>query len=144
MTQGKSHLLKHIVLLLFTFICFVAIEAIWFKVFGRQFFRDQLGALLISHQGEMGVRIEFGALAYFAMSVGLLHFVVLPAHNYRDLLGKSSLFGFVLFGTYEFTNHAVLKDWPLTVVLVDLAWGICFCSGVAVLLYVASRKIFKV
>jgi len=35
------------------------------------------------------------------------------------------------YATYELTNLATLKDWPLKLVLVDTAWGVALCTAVA-------------
>lgn len=33
------------------------------------------------------------------------------------------IFGLVTYGTYDLTNQATIKDWPIIITIVDLAWG---------------------
>jgi uncharacterized membrane protein len=37
-----------------------------------------------------------------------------------------ALFGFFAYATYDLTNLKTLKDWPLIISLVDIAWGISY------------------
>ncbi len=58
--------------------------------------------------------------------MGLLFFAVRPALE-TGSLGKAvllgALFGFFTYATYDLTNLATLRDWPVLVTEVDLAWG---------------------
>jgi uncharacterized membrane protein len=71
---------------------------------------------------------------YLLYVVGILIFAVLPglaADSLAVAAGWGALFGFFTYATYELTNLATLKDWPLKVVLVDTAWGVALCTVVA-------------
>jgi uncharacterized membrane protein len=52
-----------------------------------------------------------------------------------------ALFGFVCYATYDLTNLAVAKDWPLLVTIVDLAWGAVLASSVSIVTYFIANKI---
>jgi uncharacterized membrane protein len=41
------------------------------------------------------------------------------------------LFGFFTYSTYDLTNLATLKDWPLSITIVDIAWGVVLTSVVS-------------
>jgi uncharacterized membrane protein len=41
--------------------------------------------------------------------------------------------------TYELTNLALLKDWPLNIVVVDIIWGVVLCTAVASIGYFIGR-----
>jgi uncharacterized membrane protein len=43
----------------------------------------------------------------------------------------SALFGFFTYAAYDLTNLALLKDWPLIVVIIDILWGVILCPNVA-------------
>ena len=45
-------------------------------------------------------------------------------------LGVGAFFGLVAYGTYDLTNLATLRNWPLPMVIVDLVWG-AVLSGVS-------------
>jgi uncharacterized membrane protein len=42
-----------------------------------------------------------------------------------------AFFGLVTYATYDLTNHATIKDWPLAVTVVDMLWGAFLGSVVA-------------
>lgn len=63
---------------------------------------------------------------YLLYAVGLTVFVVIPGTDAGaplEALWRGALFGLVGYATYDLTNHATVRDWPLTVTLVDMAWG---------------------
>ena len=63
---------------------------------------------------------------YVVFNIGLLVFVVLPSiekNSYTTLVIYSLLYGLVTFATYDLTNLATIKDWPLIVSIVDMFYG---------------------
>jgi uncharacterized membrane protein len=71
------------------------------------------------------------ALFYLLFPLFLAWFAFVEAPD-RDsawsVAGRGALFGLVTYGTYELTNWATLRDWPGTIVLVDLGWGTALCA----------------
>jgi uncharacterized membrane protein len=57
--------------------------------------------------------------------VGLVYFVVAPgmSMSMREVILRGALFGLVAYATYDLTNLATLRDWPVFVTVVDLVWG---------------------
>ena len=77
----------------------------------------------------MAARPNFIAAVFFyaVFAVGLMAFAVLPggtATGWGRTLAYAALFGFVAYATYDLTNLATLKNWPLGLSLLDMAWGI--------------------
>jgi uncharacterized membrane protein len=83
-------------------------------------------------------------LFYLLFIAGLVVFVVTPALDkgswVRALL-FGALFGLITYATYDLTNLATLKDWPLVVTVVDLIWGTVLAASVSVGTYVIAAKI---
>ena len=52
-----------------------------------------------------------------------------------------ALFGLVTYATYDLTNLATVKDWPLLVTLVDLVWGSVLAASVSVITYLIANRI---
>lgn len=109
------------------------LDFIWLSTMTKQFYRPRLGGLLADQL------VWAPALLFYVLyGIGLLAFVLRPALNpaLNDGSGLPSvffwgcLFGLVAYGTYDLTNHATLRDWPLAVTVVDMAWG-ALISGVA-------------
>jgi uncharacterized membrane protein len=53
------------------------------------------------------------------------------------LLG--AFLGLVADAAYDLTNWATVRDWPLPVILVDLAWGTVLTAGVSSIGYLAAN-----
>ena len=104
-----------------TALSFFALDFIWLTTATGLLYRPLLGTLLAPEPN-----LPVAALFYVFYVVGLVVFAVLPAANagsWLMALGLGALLGLVAYGTYDITNLATLRDWPLMVTLVDLAWG---------------------
>jgi len=56
----------------------------------------------------------------------LIVFVITPALDkkmWTQALLAGAFFGLVSYATYDLTNLATVKDWPLIITIVDLIWG---------------------
>ena len=106
---------------LLTLIPFVALDALWLGLIAPQFYRAQIGHLMAEQ-----VNWPAAALFYALYIVGMVIFVTGPAIQRGDLrqaLLRGALFGFITYATYDLTNHATLRDWPILMTVVDMAWG---------------------
>jgi len=116
---------------------FFAIDMVWLAYAARGFYRDNLGHLL-SPQVNWPAAIVF----YLVFIAGILTFAVAPALRHGSL-GKAALwgalFGFFTYATYDLTNMATLRGWPLKVAAADILWGIILCSSVAILSTLIGR-----
>lgn len=114
------------------------IDAIWLSVVANKFYKSQLGPLLLE-KPNMVAAIAF----YIIFVVGIVVFAVLPAvqaGDWKVAMGLGALLGLVTYATYDLTNHATLKGFPLTVVIVDLIWGVLLTATVATLTYLVVTK----
>ncbi|MEO1200448.1 MAG: DUF2177 family protein [Pseudomonadota bacterium] len=127
----------YLVAYLATAITFLAIDAIWLGLIARDFYARQLGDLMLARP-KLGIAAGF----YTLYILGVVVFAVMPgirADSWLTALGLGLLLGLVAYGTYNITNMATLKDWPVTMSALDLAWG-SLLTGVAALSgYVAVR-----
>lgn len=133
--------LQPIALYIIATITFFAIDLVWLGFVARKFYFDQLGGLA-RNPNDIN---WFAAIAFYLIFiVGILVFAVYPAINSESiqkaiLLG--AFFGFVAYATYDLTNLATLKDWPVKLVAVDLVWGTVLSASVATITYYLSRYI---
>lgn len=107
---------------------FFIIDMIWLGVVAKSFYQTQLGHLLGDVQWPAAI------IFYLIFLVGLIIFAVYPAVDageWRYALLYGALFGFFTYATYDLTNLATLKDWPLSVVIVDILWGTVLGAVVA-------------
>jgi uncharacterized membrane protein len=66
--------------------------------------------------------------------VGLIIFAVYPGvleGSWKTACIYGALFGFFTYATYDMTNLATLKDWPLNVAIYDIMWGTFLGASVA-------------
>jgi len=118
---------------------FLVIDLTWLGVVARGFYRDRLGYLL-SPNPNWTAAIIF----YLLFVAGLLYFAVLPAvaaGSLRQVLISGALFGLITYATYDLTNHATVKDWPLAITLVDMAWGTVLATAVSFVGFLAGRAL---
>ena len=107
-------------------IVFLAADAIWLGVIMKDAFQNGLGHLL-ADKPNLGVAAGF----YIMYVVGIVFFATMPAVKQNDWMMAAlygALFGFFCYATYEMTNLATLKDWPVKTAIADMAWG-AFLSG---------------
>jgi uncharacterized membrane protein len=118
---------------------FFAIDLLWLGIVAKNIYRDNLGELL-SPAVNWTAAITF----YLIFIAGILIFAVVPALRRESLTWAviyGGLFGFFTYATYDLTNLATLRGWPLKVVFIDIAWGIVLCSAVASVSFWAGRKL---
>jgi uncharacterized membrane protein len=100
---------------------FLALDAFWLGVVGSSFYASVLGGLMLD-----GFRIIPAALFYPLQITGIVVFV-LPLVRRNPALWSAAaygaLFGLCTYGTYDLTNHAVLKVWTTQLTVIDMAWG---------------------
>lgn len=80
---------------------------------------------MIGHlMGE--VKMMPAVIFYFLYVAGVVFFVLMPEIEKQSLiytLLSGAFFGFLCYATYDLTNLSTLKDWPVAMTLIDLAWG---------------------
>lgn len=118
---------------------FIAIDMVWLGFVAKGFYAKQIGSLL-----RPDVNWSAAILFYLLFIVGLVVFVITPAvekNSWTYALLFGALFGLVTYATYDLTNLALAKDWPLLVTVVDLVWGAVLAASVSVLTYFIISKI---
>lgn len=128
-----------VLLYISTCLVFFVVDMVWLGIVSRSFYRSQLGHLLLE-KPNWAAAIIF----YMLFVVGILIFAVLPAVDAGEVqkaIIYGALFGFFTYATYDLTNFATLKDWPFTIVVVDIVWGIVLSGTVATASYFIGRWI---
>jgi len=118
---------------------FFIIDMIWLGLVAKNFYQEQIGFLMKSNI-NWGAALAF----YFLFILGLVVFVVRPAidsGSWLKLIVLGALFGLITYATYDLTNLATLKDWPLLVTVVDLIWGMVLATSVSAITYFIATKL---
>lgn len=100
---------------------FLIFDAIWLTSMADTLYRPLLGDKL-----EPQYRLAPAVLFYLIYIAGIVYFAVMPALDDGRLFKAAlngALLGLVAYATYDLTNQATLRDWPLAVTLADMTWG---------------------
>lgn len=115
----------------------LALDLLWLGVVAKDFYARHMGTLL-----RPDVKWVPALLFYALYLAAIVVFVVLPAAERKSLgwaMGMGAFFGLAAYATYDLTSLALIRDFPLRVVLVDLAWGTALTAVVSGAGYLAAR-----
>jgi uncharacterized membrane protein len=118
---------------------FFAIDMAWLGLVAKKFYAKRIGFLM-----KTDINWTAAILFYLLFIIGLILFVIMPAvgkGSWVHALLFGALFGLIAYATYDLTNLATLKDWPLLVTIVDLVWGAVLAGSVSMLTYFIAGKI---
>jgi uncharacterized membrane protein len=118
---------------------FVLIDGVWLGLVAKNFYAKQLGYLM-----RTDINWIAAILFYLLFIVGLVVFVITPAldaGSWTKALLLGALFGLISYATYDLTNLATIKDWPLLVTGIDLLWGSVLSASISVITYFIATKI---
>lgn len=117
---------------------FLIIDGIWLTVVAKNFYSKHLGYLMAKTPNLLAAGIF-----YLIYIFGLVVLVLSPALQKNSLVSAilmGALFGFCAYATYDLTNLATVKDWPLIVTIVDLIWGAVLSGSVAGVSFLILNK----
>ncbi len=120
-----------------TVIVFLGIDFVWLTKIANQFYAAQLGDLLLENP-----KLGPAAVFYLFYVVGIVFFAVMPALRGGGLstaIFSGALLGAIAYATYDVSNYATLKNWPINVLFVDIAWGTVLTSVSAAAGYLITR-----
>ena len=122
-----------------TLIVFFGLDLLWLGLVARGFYVSQLGSL-------MRENVNYAAAGgfYLAYVAGVVFFAVAPAlseGSWQRSAVNGALLGLLAYGTYDMTNLATLKNWPIPMSIVDMVWGGVLTGLSAVLGYWATRAV---
>ncbi len=115
--------------------CF-ALDILWLGVVAKGFYKSQLGHLM-----RPDVQWLPAALFYLIYVAALIALVVVPALERQSLaraIGHGALLGLAAYAAYDLTSLALIRDYPVTAALVDLAWGTALTATVCGVAYLSA------
>jgi uncharacterized membrane protein len=125
---------------LVAFAVFMVIDLIWLGVIAAPFYRNQIGFLMAKN-----VNWTAAILFYIIFIAAMVIFVIQPAIVNQSLMSAvlmGALFGLVTYATYDLTNLATLEGWPITLVIVDIIWGMSLSVLVSAITYLLVNAFF--
>lgn len=112
--------MKKIGLYLNTLLIFLILDGIWLGLVAADFYAEKLSFVMTEKINWIA------AFVFYALFVlGLMYFVLIPASKkpLKMFFVKGAIFGLITYATYDLTNLATIKDWPLIVTIIDMVWG---------------------
>jgi uncharacterized membrane protein len=98
----------------------VALDGVWLGLIATSLYRDALGPLMADPVNPWAA----GAF-YLIYPLGLVVFAVRPGDGADrwTVAARGALFGLIAYATYDLTNLATLKGFPVSIALIDMLWG---------------------
>jgi uncharacterized membrane protein len=129
----------YIKLYFITLIAFLAIDMVWLGLVARTFYRNYLGFLMTPTTNWIAA-----GLFYLLFILGILVFVVVPGlqnNLLKATLLRAALFGLVTYATYDLTNLATVKNWPVLITVIDMAWGTILSVVVSFIGFMVGKRL---
>jgi uncharacterized membrane protein len=126
-------------LYLITLPVFFAIDMVWLGLVAKNFYSKNIGFLMKTDVNWIAA-LSF----YLLFIIGLVVFVIQPAlekNAWQNALIMGALFGLITYATYDLTNLATIKDWPMIITIVDLVWGMTLSASVSTISFLIAKKL---
>lgn len=133
--------MQNIKLYFLTFVVFFLIDIVWLAVISKNIYKQYLGGLM-----KENINWTAALLFYALFIVGLVFFVINPAlakNSLQYAILAGGLFGLIAYATYDLTNLATLKDWPVFITVIDLIWGTFVCAATSGVSFLLARLWLK-
>lgn len=130
--------MKNIYLYLLSIVVFFVIDIMWIGWIARNFYREKIGFLMADQ-----VNWTAALIFYFLYIGGILYFAILPglkADQWQLAWINGALLGLLCYATYDLTNLATLKNWPVVVAVADIIWGVLLTSSTALVVFFIGKR----
>ncbi len=111
-----------------TLVVMVAIDLVWLGIVARPLYQQGIGHLMAEQANLTAAAIFYLVYVSFLVYLGVAPTAGEPGVKPAFIAG--ALLGLFAYATYDLTNLAVLRGWPIGLALIDMAWG-TLISGVA-------------
>lgn len=122
-----------------TAVVFFGLDFVWLSRVATGFYKSRIGDLMLAQPNFMAA-----GLFYLFYIAGIVYFAVAPAlngGNWVNALVSGAILGFIAYGTYDMTNLSTLKNWSLSVSVVDMAWGTALTGLAATAGYLVTSRL---
>ena len=120
-------------------VAFLVLDGVWLGLLMKNFYRDQLAPIVRLGDGGIAPNWPAALVVYALLGTGIALFVIPRAPTVPLAAAYGALFGLVVYGVYDFTNYSTLRQWPLVLACVDVAWGVTASAVCAVAVRMAVR-----
>ncbi len=117
----------------------MSLDLLWLGVLARGFYRREIGHLMTDRIGWPAA-----AAFYVLYGGGVLYFCAAGALREGGLRAAAlhgAALGLLVYGTYDLTNMAVLRNWSARLSAADVLWGVCLTAAASAAAYGAARAV---
>lgn len=132
--------MNYVLSYLVTLVIFFAIDLLWLGIVARKYYDRYIG-----HLRAYRTNWPAAVIFYAVFIAGLLYFAINPALELDSIKSAFILgaqFGFMTYFTYDMTNLATLKEWPVALSIVDIIWGTLLNSLTAGISFYIIKLLF--
>ena len=132
-------MLKYLAVYLSFLLSLVVIDLIWLLGIAKNLYRDEMGSLMASEP-----KLLAGLGFYLLYALGASIFVIIPAiskQSWLYALQYGALFGLFCYMTYDLTNLAVIRDFPVRLAFIDIVWGSAVTAASAIISYWVGTRV---
>ena len=119
-----------------TFIFGFFLDLIWLALIAKNLYDRQIGFLLKKVNGSLTPNWWAAGIVYLAIIGGIFYFALPKAGaGWTQALLQGAVFGLVTYSIYDFTNYALIANWPFMITIIDVTWGIVLCGSITLAAY---------
>jgi uncharacterized membrane protein len=129
--------LNFIILYGITLVVFFLIDITWLAKVAPKLYKSQIGHLM-----SPTVNVAAAAIFYLVFIGGMVFFAIQPGLETGSALQAmliGGLFGLITYATYDLTNLATLKNWPVKITIIDLVWGTTLSATTTLVVFLIAR-----
>lgn len=122
----RLNAMRSLALVLVAALTVVALDVLWLGMIMSRFYNTALGTLARrAPDGSLDPNWFAAALVYVCLGWAVVAFVwpAVSGSSTTVQFARGALFGVLVYGVYDLTNLSTLRDWPVRMVVVDMAWG---------------------
>lgn len=109
-----------------SFFSFAILDFLWLGFVMKDFNMKQLSEIGRIENGQFQIGYGPAVIVYILMALAVTFFIrekIANVDSYLQVFAIGALLGLVVYGVYDFTNLAILKNYPVAFVAADVAWG---------------------
>ncbi len=118
---------------------YLLLDGLWLGLLANRFYRTQLHGLARVSGDRLDPNWTAAAVVYLLLGTGLAALVATRAVSPGSAALTGAAFGLVVYGVYDCTNLSTLRDWPVLLTVVDIAWGTAASAICALAVWSVAR-----
>lgn len=107
----------------------------------KNFYLTKLASHITVQNGSLVPYLPAVPLVYIVAVLGIWVFVLTKVTTLPQAFMYGALLGFIMYAFYDFTNLATLKDYPWSLVIVDIIWGTFLVGTVTAIMFFVKNAI---